>query len=524
MPKNPNDEVKKRIKELEQEIARLHGIEAEVLKRERQEQKAKVLLNTDLLEVLEGLRTIASGNPHVQISKDASSNLAGELKQGIKQTAKDHELLLDLAHEFAFGLAEHFDVLHRVSTGQLDARIVGTSSVELLNALKKVTNEMIENVSGEIRKRKKTEAALDEERKRLFSLLDGLPMYVYLQAPDHSIRFANQFFKEHFGDPMGKPCYEVIRESDRPCDICKPFQVFDTGDPIEWEWERKNGKTYQVFDYPFIDSDGTALVLELGIDITKRKEAQRERREMRAQLYQVQKMEALGILAGSIVHDFNNLLMVIQSDAAIMLRETAPGDSRYEKLKSITQEVRKGAQLLDQMLGFSRGGTSMVVPTDLNELAQKTCEMFAKSKPEVHIQTAFQENLWKAEVDPGRIEQVLLNLFINASDAMPEGGVLHVQTRNTILEKKDGIHYWVKPDSYVQITVTDQGTGMDNETQLRAFEPFFTTKPRGRGTGLGLASAYGIIKDHDGIIAIESEKGKGTTIHISLPALRPATE
>jgi signal transduction histidine kinase len=286
---------------------------------------------------------------------------------------------------------------------------------------------------------------------------------------------------------------------------------------LEWQWERGNGKTYQVFDYPFTDDDGTPLILELGIDITKRKQAQRERREIRAQLHQVQKMEALGILAGSIVHDFNNLLMVIQSDTAMILRGTDPGDPNYEKLKSITEEVRKGAQLLDQMLGFARGGTSMVVATNLNELVENTCEMFGKSKPDINIQTTFQDDLWMAEVDPGRIEQVLLNLFINASDAMPDGGMIHVQTKNTVLEKKDMIHYWIKPGTYAQITVKDTGSGMDEETQLRAFEPFFTTKPRGRGTGLGLASAYGIIKDHDGIIYIDSKKEEGTTITIFLP-------
>jgi signal transduction histidine kinase len=390
----------------------------------------------------------------------------------------------------------------------------------LLEHLKEVTNDMIENVSEEIDKRRQTEKALAVERQRLYSLLDELPMYVYLQGKDHSIRFANRCFKEHFGVPNGKACYEVINNTHRPCERCKPFQVFETGLPIEWEWERKNGKTYQVFDYPFTDHDGNPLVLELGIYITKRKEAQRERREIQAQLHQVQKMEALGILAGSIVHDFNNLLMVIQSDAAMMLREAEPETPHYEKLKSITQEVRKGAALLDQMLGFARGGTSTMIPTDLNELVQETAEMFGKSKPEIHIHLAFQSDLWAVKIDPGRIEQVLLNLFINASDAMPEGGDLLIETENMQIEKKDKIHYWTEPGPYAKVRVTDRGMGMDKETQLRAFEPFFTSKPKGRGTGLGLASAYGIIKDHDGIIYIDSSVGVGTTVEFCLPAIK----
>lgn len=372
--------------------------------------------------------------------------------------------------------------------------------------------------------RKQAVETLEAERKRLFALLDGLPAYVYLQGPDHSIRFANRVFRKQFGDPGGKPCYKVITGRDKPCPRCRPFEVFDTGEPLEWEWAQRDGRTYQIYDYPFSDIDGTALVLELGIDITERKRAQREKRELEAQFLQAQRLEALAALSGGVVHNFNNILMGIQAEVSLMLLKLDSEHPNYTNLRSIKDLVRSGSGLANQLLDFARVAEHQVKPTEINRLVSSTSDMFAHTKQEIRIHRRFQENLWYASVDYGQIEQVLLNLFLNAADAMPDGGDLYVETRNITFDEKDVKPYQAKPGEYVKISVMDTGVGMDKKIQAKVFDPFFTTKEGGKGTGLGLSSAYGIIKKHGGIINVQSEKGKGTTFTIYLPASKQAVE
>ncbi len=243
-----------------------------------------------------------------------------------------------------------------------------------------------------------------------------------------------------------------------------------------------------------------------------------EQRKLETQLLLARKMESIGTLAGGIAHDFNNLLMAIQGNVTLMLDNFDPGHYDYEKLKLIEQCVQSGASLTKQLLGVARGGKYEVKPTDLNEIIKNTSEMFGRTKKEIKVFTKYRENLWTVEVDGGQIEQVLLNLYINAWQAMSGGGELHIETENLILDQKSAKLHGVKPGKYVKISVADTGTGMDEEIRLRVFDPFFTTKEIGRGTGLGLASAYGIIKNHEGMITIDSEKGKGTIFQIYLPA------
>lgn len=242
------------------------------------------------------------------------------------------------------------------------------------------------------------------------------------------------------------------------------------------------------------------------------------RKRLEAQLQQAQKMEAVGTLAGGIAHDFNNLLMGIQGYTSLMLLKIDSKHPHYEKLKSVEQYIESGAELTKQMLGFARGGKYDVRPVDLNELVKKSATMFGRTKKEVIISTKFEEDLWSVEADQGQIEQVLLNLFVNAWQAMPGGGDLKLETKNAALDVAAASPYGLSPGSYVKIRVSDSGLGMDENTRRRIFEPFFTTKEMGRGTGLGLASAYGIIKNHNGIIDVESKIGEGTTFTIYLPA------
>jgi len=243
-----------------------------------------------------------------------------------------------------------------------------------------------------------------------------------------------------------------------------------------------------------------------------------DRKRLEAQLQQAQKMEAIGTLAGGIAHDFNNLLMAIQGYTSLMLLKTDPSHPHYEKLKNIEKYVQSGAELTKQLLGFARGGKYNVKPVDLNELIHQTSQMFGRTKKEIIIHENLDNDLWAVEADQGQLEQVLLNLYVNAWQAMPGGGDLFLETSNVTLDEMSMRPYNIPPGRYVTIRITDTGVGMDEKTQQRIFEPFFTTKEMGRGTGLGLASVYGIVKNHNGIIEVKSKKGEGTTFEIYLPA------
>jgi len=189
-----------------------------------------------------------------------------------------------------------------------------------------------------------------------------------------------------------------------------------------------------------------------------------------------------------------------------------------DHLKGIEDYVRSATELTKQLLGFARGGKYEVKSTNINDLLKKSSEMFGRTKKEVVIHPKYQENLWPVEVDQGQIEQILMNLYVNAWQSMPGGGDLYLESENVLLDEKFLSPFNLESGKYVKISVTDTGMGMDQATQEKIFDPFFTTKEMGRGTGLGLASAYGIIKNHDGIIDVESEKGNGATFTIYLPA------
>jgi PAS domain S-box-containing protein len=243
-----------------------------------------------------------------------------------------------------------------------------------------------------------------------------------------------------------------------------------------------------------------------------------EKKRMEAQLIQARKMEAIGTLAGGIAHDFNNLLMGMQGYVSLMLMDIEPTHPHYKRLKAIENQVESGAELTRQLLGFARGGKYEVKSTNINKLIIKTSNMFGRTKKEIKIHRKYQKDIWTVEVDQGQIEQMILNLYVNAWQAMPEGGDLNLQTENISLDETYVKPFKIEPGNYVKLSISDTGVGMDKETKARIFEPFFTTKEMGRGTGLGLASVYGTIKNHGGFINVYSEKNKGTTFSIYLPA------
>jgi two-component system cell cycle sensor histidine kinase/response regulator CckA len=271
-------------------------------------------------------------------------------------------------------------------------------------------------------------------------------------------------------------------------------------------------KAMGMYDKPVVAQDksfqGTYGVAR---DITDRK-------RLENQLLHAQKMEAIGTLAGGIAHDFNNLLMGIEGRTSLMFLDIDAEHPHYEHLRGVEEMVKRGALLTRQLLGFARGGKYEVRPTNLNRLAEKSSQMFGRTKKEVRMAKTYQKDVWAVEVDRAQIEQVLLNLYVNAWQAMPEGGELHIEVENVTLSENAVRPFGLDAGKFVKLSVTDTGVGMDEATRQRIFEPFFTTREIGQGTGLGLASAYGIVKNHGGFIDVYSKKGTGTTFNIYLPA------
>jgi len=300
--------------------------------------------------------------------------------------------------------------------------------------------------------------------------------------------------------------------------------VYTTGQPdkgFDWELIKKDGsKRYVEVSVSLMrDSEGQPIGFRgVARDVSGRRQAEEDKAGLEAQLQQAQKMESIGTLAGGVAHDFNNLLMAIQGRTSIMLMNKDSSHPDFGHLRGIEGHVESASDLTRQLLGFARGGKYEVKPTDLNELIKKQNRMFGRTKKEIIITGKYEEDLWSAEIDRGQIEQVLLNLYVNAWQAMPGGGNLYLETENVTLDENYVKPFVIEPGRYVKISVTDTGVGMDKATQKRIFDPFFTTKEMGRGTGLGLASAYGIVKNHGGFINVYSEKGHGATFNVYLPA------
>ena len=243
-----------------------------------------------------------------------------------------------------------------------------------------------------------------------------------------------------------------------------------------------------------------------------------EKKRLESQLQYIERMEAIGTLAGGIAHDFNNLMMGMLGNISLILYDIGSESPYYEKLKNIEKLIQSGSKLTSQLLGYARKGKYEVRPINLNQLVEESSETFGRTRKEIVIHREFAEDLSSVMADEAQIQQILMNLFINAADAMPGGGDLFLKTLNVTHEDIRDKPYKPRSGDYILLKVSDTGTGMGQKVMDRIFEPFFTTKDLGRGSGLGLASVYGIIKGHDGYIDVESEKGLGAIFSIYLPA------
>jgi len=243
-----------------------------------------------------------------------------------------------------------------------------------------------------------------------------------------------------------------------------------------------------------------------------------EKKRVEAQLHYIERMEAIGTLAGGVAHDFNNLMMGMLGNISLTLYDIGPDDPNYERLKTVERLIQSGSELTSKLLGYARKGKYELRPISLNKIIKESSAAFGRAKKDIVIFTDLAEDLFLVKADGSQIEQILIDLFINAADAMPGGGDLSLQTANVTHKEIKGKPYTPKPGKYVMIKVKDNGTGMDKKTITRIFQPFFTTKEMGLGSGLGLASVYGIVKGHGGYIDVKSEKGHGSIFSIYIPA------
>lgn len=375
-------------------------------------------------------------------------------------------------------------------------------------------------VYTDITDRVRAEEALKESEEKFRTLVEKSPLGIALISRKGDYRYINPEFEKMFGYiiadiPNGATWFRKAFPDEAYRDGVIQTWIADLKKaPLGRSRARqftvtcKNGSRKEILFWPVTMENKDRLVICEDIS---------EKAELELQFQQAQKFQAIGTLAGGIAHDFNNLLMGIQGRTSLMKMELTPSHPHMEHLEAMEEYVRSSTSLTRQLLGFARGGKYEVKATDINELLTASATMFARTKKEirVHINTTAQPLV--VEVDRGQIEQVFLNLFVNAWQAMPEGGDLYLETGSETLNEALCSPHQLAPGDYTRVSIADTGIGMDEETRLRIFDPFFTTKEKYRGTGLGLASAYGIINNHGGFITVESEKGYGAAFKIYLP-------
>ena len=376
--------------------------------------------------------------------------------------------------------------------------------------------------------RRDTVEALADSEKNYRHLFDNAADVILVVDPTGEFLELNRKFEEESGYNRG----DMIGKNVFTCGILTK----ESNDRVQFYLTKVlEGRSLPVFEIDAVIKNGSIVPYELNAvpikkdeaviriqatlrNLAERKLSYEERQKLEAQLRQAQKMEAIGTLAGGIAHDFNNLLMAIQGNVSLALLENDPAGNYHGLLRNIERQVENAAKLTSQLLGYARKGKYEAKIINMNELVEVTSDTFGRMRKDIVIDRDLDPSLYDIQVDTTQMEQVLLNIFVNASDAMPEGGALILKSKKVTHEDMQRRSYNPKPGKYIKLSITDTGIGMDKETQGRIFDPFFTTKGMGRGTGLGLASVYGIVKAHGGYIDVESEQGKGATFIIHLPA------
>jgi PAS domain S-box-containing protein len=401
--------------------------------------------------------------------------------------------------------------VHKIERPIGHARAVATVSKSKYERLE----AKIKKLEADIEQRIQTEKDLQALWEKYKLVFEKASEAIFI-IQDGVIKFANSRTRGYTKEELKTlPISEIVHPEDRERVVSrhkKRLKGEKAPGIYSFRILSKTGKEIWVEDTSVrVDWEGKPATLNCVRNITKKK-------KMDAQLQFAAKLEAIGTLAGGIAHAFNNLLMGIQGHTSLLLYDIDSTHPHYESLKKIEDQIEIGAELTSQLIGYARKGRYRTGLINMNEIVENTSETFGKMQKEIIIHRELTRRPYDIEADQGQMEQMLLNLYINAADAIADRGDLILTTKNVTHTDIKSKLYRPIPGKYVRITISDQGVGMDKLIQQRIFDPFFTTKKTGRGTGLGLASVYGIVKSHEGYINVDSKKGRGTTFLIYLPA------
>jgi PAS domain S-box-containing protein len=500
-----------------------------VEERDKELEDTSMELAVGLSEVFEALREISSGDPEVRIPETSRLQLIAKLKHMVNLSAENLGKIVYLSHEFAIGLAEHFDVLHRVSKGDLTARVSGVSQVELLESLKKVTNYMIESVSKEIAERervartlKASEARLRESEEKYHSLFDYDPNSIFvLESETFKILDANARCLEVYGyekeELIGKSFMDIgpaeysdgilSKTAPLPSTLCSVYP--------QAQHRRKDGTRFYVNVYCCQRRRTKKYgIIATTVDIT-------ESLAKEAQLIQASKMSTLGEMATGVAHELNQPLSTIQIGTDVLRNmikegEKIPDSELALVSEQMAEQVARAVRIINHLRQFGRKAQIQPEKVDINKPLEGVFTLLSQQLKlrGIRVVLDLTEDLPPIMGDSNRLEQVFVDLVINARDAMEEKKkqLADSDLSNTLTVRS------FKENSQVVVTITDTGTGIPDEIREKIFEPFFTTKRVGEGTGLGLSISYGIVQDYNGTIEVESEVGKGSTFKTSFPA------
>jgi signal transduction histidine kinase len=353
------------------------------------------------------------------------------------------------------------------------------------------------------------------------------PLYV-IDVKDYTVKMANS--AANFGLlSSDSKCYQLTHKTDEPCGgpghPCTIDEIKKTGKPVMLEHAHclmENGakRVYEVYGYPVFDSNGEIIqVIEYNIDITDKK-------NLEDQLMQAQKLEAIGSLASGVAHDFNNLLTTILGYGELSLMKLSKDDPQREQVEAIYEAGKKASTLTRQLLAFSRKQMLEMRVINLNSLLENLTKMLNRMiGDDIEMIMMLDPSVGNIMADPGQVEQIVMNIVINARDAMPDGGTITIETQEVELDEDYcKTHAEVTPGTFIVLCITDTGKGMTPEVMEKIFDPFFTTKKKGAGTGLGLSTVYGIVKQHKGHIYVYSELGSGTIFKIYFRKIKKVAE
>ncbi|MFA6148069.1 MAG: PAS domain S-box protein [bacterium] len=427
------------------------------------------------------------------------------------------EKLMETMDKILSGERVRFEFRHRRADGSV--RDVEVYSTKIRTRGKDLLHSIIHDVTDRKRAEEEVVRAAQEWQRTFDSTNDA----IWILDRDHHVvrsnKTAQRFFPSLPDGFIGMRCYEIVHGTDKPFDECPVPRSRATLRRESMELA-SGDRWLEIIVDPILDSegryDGSVHIIT---DITDRKRGEEERKRLQLERMQADKMESIGRLAGGVAHDFNNMLMVILAHSDIAIGKVGPAESVYGDIVEIRKAAERSADLTRQMLAFARKQAVVPKVLDLNATVEGMLAMLRRLMgEEIEVAWLPQAGLWPVKVDPGQIDQILANLCANARDAIAGVGKVTIRTGNASFDEAAcAIHRDAVPGVYVMLAVGDDGSGIDKETIANVFEPFFTTKEVGRGTGLGLATVYGIVKQNDGFIDVDSEPGRGTTFRIYLP-------